>query len=373
MTRRLSTACLSLLLLPALAAAQTASVTVRRPGSGERETFQNVRITSDGLTGVEARKGPQRFTWDPDEILEVSYRGAPEAYSKGLKAFQDGNFETAAAQMQAVLDDGRGESWVPAYANWYLARSLQRLGDLEGADSAYQNLIQVAPRSRFVPSAYQALARNAMARGETGAGAARRHYQSLRDLAEEADLPDRFKQMAQLGLATVTARFGSTSKGVQELRSVLQEAEGRYPDLANRARLEIGRTYIRQGNFKEAETFFKRIQDQLSQDDPDPMLVAGASNGLGDSQRQQGRFMEAARSYSKVYALFLDRSDLRGQVAHALYWGGYCFDQAAASKDITSADKRSKLRRRAKILWWRAAREFQGTRGSQLARERLGT
>jgi len=261
--------------------------------------------------------------------------------------------------------------WLPAYGNWYLGESLRRLGALDQAEEALGKVVTAVPDGRFVPEAHVALAETALARGSSGAAAARRHYEKLQELGKSGDLPERYEHLAALGLATIDARFGSASRGIDRLKVVLQETDGRDARVANLARLEIGRTYVRQKRFDEAQAYFERIQDQIDKADPNPVLIAGAANGLADSQFQQGEFDDAALTYSKVYALFYDRPDLRDDVAHALFQGGLAFDRLAGDRE-RSEEQRSVFRRRARILWNRAFSEFKGTRGAALAKRELG-
>ena len=355
-----------LLLLAIPLQAQRATVKVRRAASGSIDVHEGVIVSEDSYRVVKAKKGARKYTWPADRVIDVRYQRKPSAFKKGLQAFEDGALEEAATRMREALKSASKYSWLEAYANWYAGEALNRLGVFKDAQGHYEAILSKARKSRFVPQALIRLAEISLIKGD--AAGARRHFKKLGDLAKRERLPERYGSHAELGMATVEARFGDAEKGLEELKKIQSAASD--ATIKNKCALEIGQTYIRQKKFSQARSYFKTIEKNLDKENPDPMLIAGAANGLGDCLWQLKKYDEAVLAYSRVYALFLERPELRSHVAHALYWGGCAFDALAGLEKDT--DARRKLRSRARRLWRKAFREFKGTRGGELARKKLG-
>jgi TolA-binding protein len=184
-------------------------------------------------------------------------------------------------------------------------------------------------------------------------------------MVKREKLSDRYELLAQLGLARIEVRAGDPAQAREMLNRIVTSGD-RYPKIANLARLELGQVLVKEKNYSEAETYFENIL-KGTKDDPD--VIAGASNGLGDCQYAQGKYDEAMYTYSRTYALFLDRADQALRVAHALYYGGRSF-RLQAGKESDPAEK-ARLQKYGTLVMRRAARDFGGTEAGQMAQKEL--
>lgn len=345
--------------------AQEADITARSRG-GRTTTLEGFRVTQDSLKGLQARKGPQRMSFKAADVVSVKWRKAPAGYGEGLAAFGDGDYEKAAQSFTNALGQASRYSWLPVYGNWYLGESLRRIGDHKGALAAYDALLKANPMARQAPEAYVAQANLHLRSGKGGAAPARQALNRLLSLVKKERLPERYTMLGNLGLARIEARVGDPDKAMEMLGS-LAGRDRDNAEVANLAKLEIGGVLLRQRKFGEAENFFKGILESDAARDPD--IIAGASNGLGDCQYAQGQYDKAMFTYSKVYALFIDRPDQAARVAHAMLQGGQSF-RLQAGKESDPEKKRLLLKRSREVLR-RLIREFPGTPAAAEAKKAL--
>ena len=346
--------------------AQNATIVVLRGGRTEEVTDH--RVTQDSYKGVVAKKGVATRSWKIDEILEIRYEGPPELYKKGIAAYKAGDYEAAASDLKQLLDDGPSDDWVIIYGHYYYGQALRRLGYVNDALAAFEALLVKDPESRFVPDVRLAIADLAMLRGAGGAGEARKQLQLLETLAKNGELPKRYAFLAQLGAASLEARFGDADKGLKQLETLLAEATGEKV-VANMIRLEIGQVFIRKREFQRASQYYEQILANVDMSNPNLEILAGASNGLGDCEFEQGQYQKALKTYSRVYSLFLDRADLREKVAHALFYGGKSYELQSGREE---GDQKKVYEKRGRYLMKKAAREFQGTAGGEAAKREIG-
>ena len=348
----------------ASATAQSAKI-IQARSSGDNKIYEDVRITQDDLRGVKGRESRVGLSFKPEEIVSLEYHQQPEEYRKGRAAYGDGDYKNAAENLLAALEQAERYKWIPVYANWYLAESLRQLGAREQALEAYEAMLKANPIARQAPDAYVHMAEIYMSLGAKGVTPARTALKRLEDMVKREKLGERYSLLAELGLARIEVRAGDPSRAREMLNRIVTAGD-RYPKIANLARLELGQLLVKEKKYSEAETFFENIL-KTTKDDPD--VIAGAGNGLGDCQYAQGHYAEAMYTYSRTYALFLDRVDQASRVAHALYYGGRSF-RLQAGKETDPAEK-SRLEKYGTHVMRRAARDFGGTTAGQMAQKEL--
>lgn len=358
----LSLAPLSFLLLCGLLTAQTADV-IYRDSSGKTVTKEKVRISTDSYTRFSARG----VSVSPSEVVRVVFRDAPEGFMQAQQAYEDQDYEGVEPGVQKYLSDRGRKRYLDVYAYHYLARARHALGDHEGAKEACENLLNADAKHRLVPDAISLLGEMELARG--AAPQAKKHYERLvTEIGRARGADAAYGRMGRRGLATVEARFGNAKRAIADLEKLEAEASGNERSLIE---LEIGNAHVRLKEPQEAAQIFRKILDGID-NETDPRVVARAANGLGDAQLAQKQFEEALRTYSRTYSLFFERNDLLAEVSHALYNGGLAFDFQSGLENA-NAEKKALYRRRAILLWRRAAQmRFQGTAGFADARKKLG-
>ncbi len=332
---------------------------------GRVDETKGVRITQDSYERVEGKLGGAGRTWKPHEVIEIRWTRAPSDYKKGMNLYRDGEFRQAAQMIKAAIESKGRYPWLPVYGNFYLGRSAARAGFASEAIAAFENVIKADPKHRFVPDAYVELARlhSRPGAGANGAKAAKAALEKVASMAGKLDQSYRTK--VDLGLARLEVNGGDAAKGLKALEGL--ERKTRDEALLNLIAMEKGQALVRMKQYDKAERAFDRILKSKKIQDPE--VIAGAANGLGDCQFEQKKFDQAMWSYSRTYALFMDRDTLARQVGWALYRGGEAFMMQAGK---ASGDERKKLQRYGKRVLNRAAREFRNTRGGKMARQKLG-
>jgi tetratricopeptide (TPR) repeat protein len=346
-------------------AAQQATVVIDR-GNGDIREETDIRVSKDSYSGVEGKKGAAQLSWRAKQVIAIRWNVAPDAYKKAMNLFEDGAYEKAAEMFEEALAGPGKYEWVPAYGNYHLGRSLARIGDAEGALKAFQNLEKAAPDHRFVPEAWSEMADIHLSRSE-GANpkAAQEVLNKLKSVAGKLD--ESYAVQADLGLARVQTLTGNPQGAIQALDQLASRAQ-RDPRLQTLVAMERGRAHVALKQYDQAERYFKNILESKTIRDAE--VIAGAANGLGDSQFEQQKYGDAMWSYSRTYALFHERDSLRQQVGWALYRGGEAFNlQAGLSQD---PEERSRLQSYATRVRRRAATQFKETAGGQEARRALG-
>lgn len=343
--------------------AQNATVVYLDTGGAVREAA-DVVIVQDSLRGVRGRRQAAQLTWAPDRVQSIKWRQGPAAYKRGINAFEDGEFATAARSLAESLEGNIDQyKWLPVYANAYLGRAHARLGEAEAALAALEKALAADPESRFVPDIYELQAELFMNAGNTAK--ARAALEKMREATRGLDAS--YGIRADIGLARVEIRGGDARKAINSLQGLLPKVSSE-PRLMNLVRMEVGNAYVKLGEFAQAESNFRGILDSKASSDPE--VLSGASNGLGDAQFEQDLFSEAVESYSRTFAWFHDRPDLRAQVGWALYRCGLALESKAGLQ--TDAAERDLSLRYSRRLLSRAAREYRDTRGGGEAARKLG-
>ncbi|MAG57155.1 MAG: hypothetical protein CMJ83_12750 [Planctomycetes bacterium] len=359
---------LVLVALSATLSAQQATVIVGKNGTEKEE--RNIRITKDSYTGVTGKRSSASFSWKPAQVKRIEWRVAPENYKKGMSAYRDGAYEKAAQLFTEVLKKPDNYPWLPVYGNFHLARSLARIGYAQNALDAYAAVLKADSKHRFVPDVYAERADILLSpAGGRNLGLARAEFKKLDGIARTIDgrlSDDSYLIKSELGVARILIETKKAPEAISILDGLAKRARGR-KGLLNLISMVKGRALVSLGQFNNAEKSFKAILDDKSITSPE--VIAGAANGLGDCEFEQDKFEKAMWTYSRTYALFHDRDDLKRQVAWALYRGGMAFRRQAGK---LQGDDRKKLYRYGTKTLRRAAKEFKGTNGGRKAAETLG-
>lgn len=345
--------------------AQSATVVEVR-ANGDLKENADVRITADAYTGVTGKRGASRLRWDAHKVAEINWKVAPDAYKQGINAYRDGSYVKAAQSLLTALEKPGSYTWLPVYANYYIGRSLSRTGHLAQAIEHLDKVLAADKTHRFVPEVYVLLADIHLRPGAPGGTkAARAALMKLKSVAASMGRGNGYDIKAELGLARLEVVAGDAKKGLDMLLAL--ERKTRDESLLNLIAMVKGQAYVKQSDFSKAEAAFNRILKSKKVKNPE--VIAGAANGLGDAQYKQQKYKDAMWTYSRTYALFIDREDLAREVGHALYYGGESFHLHAGK---VSGDERKKYQRYGTRVLQKAARDFRNTAGGRLARKKLG-
>ena len=344
-------------------------VKVRKAGEVKDQT--ELTVSQDDIKGVKAKKGPATLNFPAAEVVAVVYGRQPEAFKAGMKAFGDSNFEEAVKNFGDALsdeDDKKTFPWLANYSLWFTGQSYELAGEAGKAVETYNELVAKHASSRFVPDALSSLGNLHLGAGKTAE--AKAFFDKLADIAKKDALGDRATLKAELGGARVAVEKGEAA-ALAALEQIAAKAGTNFPDVAAEASLEVGRYHVKKKDFAKAEVIFQKL---LSAPGATPRAWAGAANGAADVQFEQGKFKDAAFSYSKVYSLMRDDVEdpsIAEAVGWALYRGGKSADLMRGALPDTDPLKTA-WRGRGRFLMQQAAIKFRNTRGGAEAKKELG-
>ena len=354
-----------LLLLTAMASAQRIKIEYTSRGKVRMDEGTLKKWTYRGL---EMKGKRSALNLKPDQLVSVVFSRMPEQYEEGLNAKLDGNYRAAQASFLDFLAQPkmkRSEEWAIEHAHyncWFLAR---RLGALADAKKHAAEVIKSNPQSNYLPELRLREAEDAF-----GLGIFDKAEKAFSDIALEATQKNWASKYAIVADLSRSRCFVAT-KRVDDAKRVQTAVVQKITDENLRLRADVirGEILIAKNQIDDAKSLFAQLVSKADYE-AQPILLAGASNGLGDCFYAGGKYKEACFEYSKTFALYSDRDD----VDHELGWAYWRFanacKQIAANTNDPEEEQLYKVRFRR--IRQKVAEEFRMTRGGQLARAELG-
>jgi len=332
-------------------------------------SIEDCQIAEETYEVVEYRASGRKQSIATDKVLRIEYDKRPAPVDRAESAAADEQPHDAIADLetyvQGLLESGKRErySWAPAYAMYRLIELKRVVGELPAAEAAADRLIELVPRSRFVPLAYLA---KADVQNDQGQGAkALSTIAQLEALIQKSNLSRRWALECELSKVLYDAQLSGKKK-----RDKLAEVSGRagreYPTVRNRADVAEAETHLEAKSFGEAEKIFQRICD-----DPkaNPGTLAAAFTGLGDCLFQRAFGMPSGSEQSKLYResllafmrVVVVYKDQTRYVPKAMLLAGRIFDQSAdeISKEHAQKLYRTVIRVYGGTPWAQEARGFR--------------
>ncbi len=296
------------------------------------ETVEKVEYRRQGLR--------QNQTYPADKVAEVTYSDPPEDYAIAMENMENLVFEEAAKFFRTAAENSEGRKGLQAKCLFQAGEALRRAGQVEEALTAYADLVERQPDSRYAP-----LAR--LQRGITlmRAGDANRAQQALDKLKSEATAKgygQRWVFEADLQLL-ILGEAGNPAAAREAYERLVTQTEVSFPTVANQAKLRIGRVLIASKEFDKARQYFQALLDNRSASSRE--VVAGAFNGLGAALCNKPGATEqdlkkGLYSYLRVIVMY---QDVIEELPEALYSAGKCFQKVPGPD---SADRSALLLRR---------------------------
>ena len=286
-----------------------------------KETYEVVKYE------LPTRGGNVEQSVSTAKVDYVKYR-RHKAFQSAKEAFDSGDFEVAIEELEP-LTKKNSPHWVKQYALFYTAEALFGLGDYEKALAAYDALESGVSDSRFIPDARLQKGNAYLAMKKTAD--AKSAFSKLQRDVKSKGFDPAFEYKAQLGLIAIDEAAGNFSTALSALERLQSEVGNDYPAIAAECRLRIGNVYIREGDYRKAENYFKAI---IESDSTDKKVLYGAYNGLGKSYFAQNKFKQALTDcYLRVIVMDDRDADVPLDIlAESLYWGGRCWDQLRDEK-----------------------------------------
>ncbi|MBI4881534.1 MAG: tetratricopeptide repeat protein [Planctomycetes bacterium] len=325
-----------LLAVAAAAAADTITFVDGRKPEGKvevvDETVEKVEYRRTGLR--------QNQSYPADKVAEVTYTEPPEDYTIAMENMENMAFEDAAKLFRTAAENSGGRRGLEAKCLFLAGEALRRAGQIEEALTAYSDLVDRQPDSRYAPHAR-------LQRGITlaRAGDANRAQQVLDKLKSEATAKgygQRWVFEAELQLLILGEAANPTAAREAYERLVTQ-TEASFPTVANQAKLRIGRVLIASKEYDKARQYFQTILENRSASGRE--IVAGAFNGLGAALRNKPGATEQdlKQSLYNHLRVCVSYSDVIEEQPEALYSAAKCFQKIPGPD---SADRAALLLRR---------------------------
>jgi len=293
------------------------------------ETFSEVTYKSK--SGGSGRK-------PAEQVREIRHNLGPTVLNEYATAIDLMNAEDYVAALQVfndVLSDERllnskRYAWVKGDSLYRQIKCMFSLADFAGAAAGADKLLAEVPNSFYYASASLVKAEALELAGNTADATSA--FNKLSYDVVEKNLPQRWGKQAELGLILLDkANRGGTLR--RKLEGLIATVDGKYPTVANRAKVEIGNTFIDEENFDKARKYFGAIVDG---GEADAATEAAAFLGLGLCDYRAGLLMSnqdkavlayfsANLNFLRVVVMYKDNVAL---VPKSMYHSAMCFNRS---------------------------------------------
>ncbi len=256
-------------------------------------------------------------------VKKVNYWPIPKAWSDAASAMDEGRYDEALKRFDTIAQNRGARFWMRMYALRNIAKIYKNRGRHKDVIAVNQRLLQMFPKSRYLPEAKIETGLAYMYLGDLAS--ARAAFASLQRVS---GLPAGKKMLARYWLIYLKQRQGElagnkalVTQALGEYRDLLGTAgeDPKLKEVAVLARLGIGDCLVALGKYAEALDFFQKIADSSE----DKTVLAGAFNGLGRCYFEQRKYKEALVSYLRTVILY----DVKPrETARALYNAGWMFE-----------------------------------------------
>ncbi len=317
------------------------------------ETF--AEVTYKSKSGGTGRKAAEQVR----EIKHNLGSNMLNDYANGIDLMNAEDYVSAIQVFNEVLKDarlidGKRYKWVKGDVLFRQAKCMYSLADFAGVSATVDRLLAEAPDSFYFAPALMAKADSLALAGDSNGAAA-----AFKQLASEVTakrLPARWAKQAELGLILVDkANRGATLR--RKLEGLVATVDGQYQTVANRAKVEIGNTYIDEENFSKARSFFGDI---VEGGEADAATEAAAFLGLGlcdyraglmmeDQERATSKYFAANLNFLRVVVMYKDNVAL---VPKSMYFSSMCFNRSGGDNRAKAVRMAGRLLKRYPNSQW---------------------
>jgi len=264
---------------------------------------QSAKIQTEDYKGltIALEKGTSQLNWK--DVKSIQYAQAAEL-TRGTDALASGDFDGAVEAFTAAADVEKQRQPIKQSAIFGIALAKHRKGDLDGAATAYKDVLHEYPKGRFALSAVRGLVSIGLATGKTdavqksiddGIAAAKGAGMEAGSIAEMSIVASRLKEDPQ------------TAARTRESYATAEKSPGVSPDAVQLARIGQARCLAVEQKGKEAEAILKQVVTS----DSSPAVLASAWNALGSVAMDEGKTKrDSNRLYEALFAF------LRGAVQY---------------------------------------------------------
>lgn len=315
------------------------------------ETIQNVVYRKSGV-------GQQRVP--SDKVKEVKYYSPSSDYKTAMETYAKEDYATACSLFEEFASnlDPDKKGALLAFCMYRAAECRFKMGEWDTARQGFTDFANMNQNHRLYPNALLERVKcyiNTGNRDKALGG-----INTLKGMIDKKGLSEYWKYEVEYWTIFL-GESKSPDRALKNYRALFDTVKDSYPDVANKARLRIGRVLIQQKKFEEAESYFGEIIKNRF--DADREVVAGAYLGRGTCLIRKAKatnddFKDALYDFLRVVVHY---PDVGAPQAESMYWAGFCF-QRLGGKDST---------KRWQTLYRRIKTEWPGTLWAQEAAKQV--
>jgi len=206
-------------------------------------------------------------------------------YRQAETVYQTGDYEGAVKEFRQYLRITNSDNLTPeAYSN--LGDSYRQLNQIDNAINAYQTVIDEFPNDDQAPSALIILGNLYTEKGEYDTS-----HKYFELLLEQGS---RFEQEAYVGMGSASLAINNSELAKSEFQEALKVNPNNPA-----ANVGLGKVAVSEGEYVDAKALLAPVADKST-----TISGAEAQYYLGKLEQDQGNFLVAIESYSKVSVLF---------------------------------------------------------------------
>jgi TolA-binding protein len=328
----------------------------------EGRLILRVRIQEEGIKNVIYDKGSlKNQTIASDRVKSITYHSTAPDYNAAVEAFKTENYG-AASNLYEEYGNALGDSKkaLQAHCMYMAARCKQLSADFSGAINGYARFANEFKEHRLYPDALRKRAICYISSGDREE--ARKAFVQLQQAIDRKGFGDFWKYEVEYWLLYLNER-SDLNRSMKAYQDLFKKVDKKYPEVANKARLRIGRVMMQQKKYKESISYFDAIIDERM--DLDREVVAGAYMNRGVAKMNQQDRPTEEDFKSALYDLLrvvVHYKDIGSPQAEAMYFAGKCF-QNLGGKDSA---------KRWQGLYRRLTKEWPGSEWAKDAAAELG-
>jgi len=305
-----------------------------------------VTIVEEGLATVSFKKTGSRLDQAPSEdVKEVRFHSNSNDFKTAAKAFSEKDYYNAAELFLVSADSlSDKKKALKAYCYYRAAYCSQLCTDWDKAISGYTYFANNYANHRLYPYSLRARAECMRYRGSMKN--AKEAFEFLQKQVAKKNIGGFWKYEAKYWICLM--KESRISLAMKDYEALFADTKDKFPEVASKVRVRMGRIMIEQGKLKEAvECFNEAIKNKK---DLDRAVLAGAYLGRG---LQIMRRTEASPELYKdalfdLLRVVLSFEDVIVCQPEAMYWAAKCFQKIGGP----NASKNSRgLFNRVKTEW----------------------
>lgn len=281
------------------------------------ETIENVKVTAFEITEVRYQKGGGNQSLSTDRVSKIVLAKYADVYKRGIANSDPGLFTTSARERLTAKDPLLAQFGFVAAANLYLSYGKDE--DVKNAFANLEEMQKAIPNAGLLPELYRAKFDYYAGKGDfNNALLVARRFQSD---ATTGAWPQGFQLEGEFLVILGEGGIKGDKDAFQgRLRDLLSRVEGAYPQLANRAKVQLADSMRESGKKDEARKIY---DDLVARDGVDANSRASALLGIGYLEFAKGDpgnrepFKDALLDFLRVHLLTKDAYDVLH--AEALY------------------------------------------------------